>query len=165
MLLHHHMMRYAFATQFCYNARVVDLGCGTGYGSYVLSMVAKEVWAVDRSMDAIAFGKQHFKADNIVWVRYDIERLSLPEEPDFNVCFEVLEHLDDPQFIIDQYQPLLWSIPIDDGSRFHKRAYSIKEIDELTGGGRWFQLRDGLIVERDETEQLPMYILGITEEG
>lgn len=43
-----HVARYAWAFRFCEGKHVVDVGCGGGYGSFLLSWVAREVDAVDR---------------------------------------------------------------------------------------------------------------------
>jgi len=38
-----HLHRYAFATQFVRNKRVLDLASGEGYGSHLLAKTAKQV--------------------------------------------------------------------------------------------------------------------------
>src|SRR5438034_11094846 len=42
-----HLHRYAFATQFVRNKRVLDLASGEGYGSNLLAKTAKQVVGVD----------------------------------------------------------------------------------------------------------------------
>ena len=48
-----HMATYEFAEKYCKNKIVLDFGCGTGYGSYFISKIAKKVIAVDISKEAI----------------------------------------------------------------------------------------------------------------
>src|SRR5947199_9541379 len=42
-----HLHRYAFATQFVRNKRVLDLASGEGYGSNLLAKTAKHVVGID----------------------------------------------------------------------------------------------------------------------
>ena len=42
-----HLHRYAYATQFVKNKRVLDLASGEGYGSYLLAKTAKSVTGID----------------------------------------------------------------------------------------------------------------------
>ena len=37
-LYYEHLIRYFFASQFVKDKVVLDLGCGTGYGSYIFSL-------------------------------------------------------------------------------------------------------------------------------
>jgi SAM-dependent methyltransferase len=46
---HNHLKVYEFAQQFCANKKVLDIGCGTGYGSAKLAEVASEVVGIDLS--------------------------------------------------------------------------------------------------------------------
>jgi SAM-dependent methyltransferase len=121
--------------------KVIDLGCGTGYGTYMLSWGARQAVGVDIDVDAIAFAAAHFQAPNLTYAAMDITRRGFNGE--IYVAFEVLEHLDDPAALIAKYRPLLWSMPIDDDSRFHKRGYSWRQIRELTGDINAVQNWDG----------------------
>jgi methylase of polypeptide subunit release factors len=48
-LWNEHFSRYAFATLFASGKRVLDLGCGSGYGSAELARTAESVIGVDVS--------------------------------------------------------------------------------------------------------------------
>jgi len=52
-----HRARYEFAKKFVERMRVLDLGCGEGYGSIMLSEVAQSVVGVDRDIQAINHAK------------------------------------------------------------------------------------------------------------
>ncbi|PYT22511.1 MAG: SAM-dependent methyltransferase, partial [Acidobacteria bacterium] len=51
-LWNEHVARYWFAARFARGRRVLDAGCGSGYGADVLAREACEVLAVDISDDA-----------------------------------------------------------------------------------------------------------------
>ncbi len=91
-LFNEHMARYQFAARLAPGKRVLDAGCGTGYGSSELAHVASSVTAIDFSSDAISFARDHYQAPNLVYQTGDC--LSLPDGPfDLIVAFEVIEHL------------------------------------------------------------------------
>ena len=96
-----HIQRYAFAEQFCSGARVLDAGCGTGYGSAQLAMGAAEsVTGVDIADEAIAEAKRVYIRGNLRFLKGNVEQLTaIPElgSPfDVAVNLENLEHLNDP---------------------------------------------------------------------
>ena len=91
-----HLALYRFAVPMAGTGRVLDAGCGTGYGSdYLVEHGAKSVVAVDYSEDAIAFCQQHFNRPNLEFRRMDVSRItSLPEHA-FDLIFSsnTLEHV------------------------------------------------------------------------
>ncbi len=92
-LKNEHLARYAFAEALAADKRVLDAGCGTGYGSARLAKTAASVCALDNSSEAI----QHGRAGNAgIWfVRGDCTALPLADASvDLVVAFEVIEHLD-----------------------------------------------------------------------
>lgn len=158
-----HVMRYAWACQFVAGRSVLDLGCGTGYGAFMLSWSARSVCGVDVSPEAIAFASHQFNAPNLRFVRGDLEA-EVMRSAEMYIALEVLEHLDDPAAIVSQCRPLVWSMPIDAANQFHKRVYSVEEIDALTlDSGRWVQAEDGQISPRGEQRFEPGFVLGVIE--
>ncbi len=158
-----HIQRYAFALRYCWQKAVVDLACGTGYGSYMLSMVSKTVKGVDIAPDAVTFALDHFRASNLEYGQDDITK-AVPFGEVYT-AFECLEHLDNPQETLSLLTGsiLIYSIPVDDGSRFHARAYTVDEIIETFGGEIFFQDVYGTIVPREVAWFEPEYILGVHE--
>ena len=53
-----HISRYAFASRFAHGARVLDLGCGAGYGTAELARRARSAIGIDSAPEAIAHAKQ-----------------------------------------------------------------------------------------------------------
>lgn len=157
-----HVARYAWAIPRTFGATVADLGCGCGYGSFMLSWGAREVIGVDVDAETVTFARAHFRAENLSFEVGDV--VTLPSYScDVYVMFEVLEHLDNLVLIRDHYRPLLWSMPINDGSRFHRRPYTLPEIDRLMGGALWLQASSGEIVARGQEWFQPTFALGLTQ--
>lgn len=97
-----HFGRYAFALQFVDSTTtVLDLGCGIGYGSVLLSEKAKQVISLDRSKDCIAALHDSLTTagiDNVQCICADaIELVEIPElqnqKIDVVVCHEFIEHV------------------------------------------------------------------------
>ena len=58
-LIHYeHLHRYMLAAKFAEGKTVLDIACGEGYGTYILSQVAKSVIGVDISKETIAAAKE-----------------------------------------------------------------------------------------------------------
>lgn len=90
--------RYMYVRQFVYG-NVLDIACGGGYGSYLMSKnpdVVKIV-AADKSEKAIANAEANFKRQNIEFI------LGMPEtiSGDFDVLvsLETIEHLPNPSIL------------------------------------------------------------------
>jgi len=107
-----HIQRYEFALQYCRGMRVLDAGCGTGYGSYFLATNgAKTVLGVDISDEALNEAKHNYEAGNLSYERRDVELLaddaSLAQKFDVIVNFENLEHLRHPAKLVSGAAKLL----------------------------------------------------------
>ena len=147
-----HVARYAWALPACEGKQVVDLGCGTGYGTVMLSSLAGSVTGVDVSSEAIATAKRLYPG--LDFRTADLISSELPDG-ELGVCFEVLEHLDDPETALDRffgaYERLLVSFPnpLASGSHInpHHRVdwplVTLKRKLRRAGAGRLKVLRQG----------------------
>lgn len=91
-----HRHRYEFARAACTGKRVVDLCCGTGYGSAILAEVAASVTGVDRDAAAVDTAQATSTAEHVTFTAadaLDYLRALEPADVDVVVCFEGLEHL------------------------------------------------------------------------
>lgn len=94
-----HEARYRFAGSFVRGKRVLDIACGTGYGSYSLSDLAVSVVGVDISQEAIDEARQDFRRENLRFVCGAAEDPSTAPASAFDVIcsFETIEHLGDTE--------------------------------------------------------------------
>ncbi len=89
-----HRPRYAFASSLAAGKRVLDFGCGSGYGAADLAKVASHVTAIDISEEALGYAREHHKAPNLVFAqRDDLAEGLEPASFDLITCFELVEHL------------------------------------------------------------------------
>jgi len=93
-LLNEHVARYTFAARLARGKRVLDAGCGAGYGSAELAQAADSVIGVDRAPEAIGFARANYALPNLRFEQASCEALPHPGGSfDLVVAFEVIEHL------------------------------------------------------------------------
>jgi 2-polyprenyl-3-methyl-5-hydroxy-6-metoxy-1,4-benzoquinol methylase len=93
-LWNEHIARYAFASRLARLKRVLDAGCGSGYGAADLARCAAKVVGIDNSPDAIAYAREHYPLPNLRFLEGSCSSLPLATGSfDLVVSFEVIEHL------------------------------------------------------------------------
>ena len=94
-LMNEHLARYAFAARLARGKRVLDAGCGAGYGSAELAKNAALVLGVDAAAEAIAFARENYRLPNLLFTQAAVEALPHRDATfDLLVAFEVIEHLE-----------------------------------------------------------------------
>src|SRR5271169_1543726 len=87
---------YRFASQFCIGKAVLDVGCGTGYGTSYLAESAKSAVGIDLSGQAIRYARKHYRRASLEFRRMSAESLALADRNfNFVVSTENFEHLRD----------------------------------------------------------------------
>ena len=95
-LLNEHIARYAFAARLARGKRVLDAGCGAGYGAAELAKSALSVVGADIAADAVAFAQEHYRLPYLEFEQASCTALPHPAAAfDLVVAFEVIEHLTD----------------------------------------------------------------------
>jgi len=93
-LLNEHLARYVFAARLARGKRVLDAGCGAGYGSAELMKVALSVAGVDSSAEAIGFARENYRLPGLDFQEGSCTALPYADASfDLVVAFEVIEHL------------------------------------------------------------------------
>jgi len=99
-----HYERYHFAGKNIVPGRVLDIACGTGYGSYLLASeyqnFISEIVAVDISRESIAYAHQRYAHPKIKFVVQDALSFSDHRKFDSIVTLETIEHLQNPSSLI-----------------------------------------------------------------
>jgi len=155
-----HMARYAFAKKHTVG-KVADMACGTGYGSEML-----EADGYDIAPEAIGYARTHYKGEFGI---LDLSDPKLDKTYDTVVSFETIEHLENPhpflEWVKGHTKRFIFSIPVNNPSRFHKQVYSVEQIKGLMNKYfpkvKWFSQKGSEIKEL--SNECPTFIVGITE--
>lgn len=104
-----HIATYRFAEQYTRGMRVLDYGCGSGYGSAQIARSALAIEAVDVAEDAIAYARDHFRADNLHFSAI-VPNAPLPfADASFDtvLSFQVFEHVEDTALYLAEIRRVL----------------------------------------------------------
>lgn len=136
-----HIYRYNWALQYTHvGGKTLDAGCGSGYGSRMLSFISDKVIAIDRAEAAITHAKQHFPSEKI---DYRVGNALDLQEKDFDtiVGFEMLEHNINSEDVFKNLMSKLkvgrkgmFSLPINSKAAGHHRVFNIQEAKEFFKG-------------------------------
>lgn len=117
--------------------KVLDFGCGCGYGSLILSNKAKRVVGIDDSSETIEYAKNFYQRDNIVYNTQDV--FTINEQYDSVVALEIIEHIKDIDLLFQHFQKitkqtLILTVPeirAINNNKFHWKHFTIEEIVQL----------------------------------
>jgi SAM-dependent methyltransferase len=140
-----HLARYAFAEKFIVDKAVLDVACGEGYGTAILAPKTSKTVGVDISTDVIRFAnKKYSECKRASFKVGDIAHLPFSADSfDVVVCFETIEHLDEPQQAISELRRVLrqggallistpnkseYSDRFEYNNPFHKREMNLQEF-------------------------------------
>lgn len=149
-----HKYRYFAAGQYLtkrHAKKIVDVGCGSGYGSHHLANIGFQVVGFDHSKDAIDHALKYFLHSNIFYYQREIEKADVDNWLcDFLVMFEVIEHCE--QDVIVNFlnkakkvaKGLIGSVPNElvipfgpDSHSDHKQHYTLLQLEQLLIKSGW----------------------------
>jgi 2-polyprenyl-3-methyl-5-hydroxy-6-metoxy-1,4-benzoquinol methylase len=141
-----HLHRYQLAAELCAGLRVVDLACGSGYGSAILRRTATAVHGVDNDAATIDAARATVgRESDVTFEAADaIEFLTRGLDADWDalVCFEGIEHFRDPapavaalRELADRGTRLVISLPnsrtFAEENEFHLTDFAFDEVMKL----------------------------------
>ncbi|MFQ5941337.1 MAG: glycosyltransferase [Nitrososphaerales archaeon] len=104
-----HLHRYGFVTKFLNKKKVLDLGCGEGYGCLMFAEVAEDVVGLDMDKETIEHARQAYRKDNLKFVLGSFLEIPIKGKEKFDVitCFESLEHVSEHDRMLAEVKRLL----------------------------------------------------------
>ncbi|MBN2356400.1 methyltransferase domain-containing protein [candidate division KSB1 bacterium] len=138
---------YLFAAKYCRNRRVLEVGCGCGFGSYLLAHAAERVIALDVNAGDVSYAANRYRKTNLHFLTADARQTGLADDSfEAIVSFETFEHippLDAKNFLLELRRllkpagQLILSTPNRDV--YNKISHTPGHVNEMTVDG-WFDL-------------------------
>lgn len=103
-----HLHRYYLAAALCKKKRVLDVACGEGYGSAILSAGAATVTGVDIAPEAVKHARDRYGKPQLEFVEASAAALPFADGSfDVVVSFETIEHHDRHDEMLDEIKRVL----------------------------------------------------------
>jgi SAM-dependent methyltransferase len=151
------------------SVRIVDLGCGVGYGCYTLSEIENsEVVGVDVSQSCLDYAEEHYSKPNISYYEADLRKFicAMPEF-DYVVSRHAFEHIENGINLARStrwLRRLMFEVPYyePEGNPHHVLLRITEEsFSGFAGAELFFQDLDGLIHELENKPNKPNGIICI----
>jgi len=175
-----HLFAYEFAKDtISENSFVLEVGCGEGYGTNLLSQHSGKIIGLDVDKDTIAHSSGKYGAENCLFRTYDGVKIPYEDNTfDTVVSFQVIEHIqDDINYVSEIYRVLkrngifILTTPnrtnrLKPGqkpwNRFHIREYYPEELEKILNNKfydvKMWGIRGNEEVQRIEMERLKQHI-------
>jgi ubiquinone/menaquinone biosynthesis C-methylase UbiE len=107
-----HFSRYRFAASLAHESArppdVLDIGCGSGYGTAALAEYASSATGIDLASEAIDYARAHYDRPGLTYLTGSATDLPFPAASfDLITAFEVIEHLNDPAKLLAEARRVL----------------------------------------------------------
>ncbi len=102
-----HLATYEWIGARVAGLRVVDMACGEGYGSELLSRSGAAVVGVDANPEAHEHARLRYVRQNLSFERNLVELHGSPGEYDAVVLLQTIEHVQDPIALLEHFRTIL----------------------------------------------------------
>jgi SAM-dependent methyltransferase len=102
-----HLAVYEWIGARVLGRRVLDMACGEGYGSEVLSRTAGSVVGIDANPEAFEHARLRYARENLRFERGMVEMHGEPGAYDAVVFLQTIEHVQDPAAVLRHFGNLL----------------------------------------------------------
>ncbi|MGI8505998.1 MAG: class I SAM-dependent methyltransferase [Solirubrobacteraceae bacterium] len=102
-----HLAVYEWIGARTIGQRVLDMACGEGYGSEVLSRAAESVLGVDANPEAYDHARLRYRRQNLHFERGLVETHGAPGAYDTVAFLQTIEHVGDPVAVLAHFRSLL----------------------------------------------------------
>lgn len=103
-----HLHRYAIVKDLVVGKNILDIACGEGYGSNILSQYALSVVGIDISKEAINHASKKYQKKNLRFLQGSATSIDLTKSSiDVIVSFETIEHLEEHDLMLQQIKKVL----------------------------------------------------------
>ncbi len=102
-----HLAVYEWIGARVIGGRVIDMACGEGYGSEVLSRGAASVVGVDANPEAFEHARLRYTRQNLTFERGMVESHGETGGYDAVVFLQTIEHVQDPAAVLRHFRSLL----------------------------------------------------------
>jgi SAM-dependent methyltransferase len=102
-----HLVVYEWIGARVLGLNVLDMACGEGYGSEVLSRSAALVVGVDGNPEAHEHARLRYPRQNLAFERGVVENHGEPSSFDAVVFLQTIEHVQDPAGVLEHFRRLL----------------------------------------------------------
>ena len=138
--------RYNYCNDYIQNKVVIDIPCGTGWGTAMLKGY-KKITGIDISEEAIEFAKKRYPLPNVDFTTGSMEKIDMDDNSlDVVICLEGFEHvekeigikfLNEAKRVLKNKGLIIMTSPVLDengkgsGNPYHLCEYPEKELREL----------------------------------
>jgi SAM-dependent methyltransferase len=102
-----HLAVYEWIGARVAGCRAIDMACGEGYGSEVLSRSVASVVGIDANPEAHEHARLRYRRQNLRFERGIVEACGEPGTFDVVVCLQTIEHVQNPVGVLEHFRALL----------------------------------------------------------